>query len=42
MLISRPIQAVIQWLLEAVMVVPRSRLMMKIEFAWGLISRGRG
>lgn len=41
-LISRPVQAVIQWLLESVMVVPRSRLVMKISFAWGFISRGRG
>lgn len=41
-LISRPAQAMIQWLLEIVMVVPRSRLVMKISFAWGFISRGRG
>lgn len=41
-LISRPVQAITQWLLEIVMVVPRNRLMMKISFAWGFISRGRG
>lgn len=41
-LISRPAQADIQWLLEIVMVVPRSKLVRKISFAWGLISRGRG
>lgn len=40
-LISRPVQAMTQWLLEMVMVVPRSRLVMKIRFAWGFISRGR-
>lgn len=42
MLISSPAQAVIQWLLEIVMVVPSRRLVMKISFAWGFISRGRG
>lgn len=41
-LISRPAQAVIQWLLEIVIVVPNSKLEMKINFAWGVISRGRG
>lgn len=40
-LISRPVQAITQWWLEMVMVVPRSRLIMKIRFAWGFISRGR-
>ncbi len=40
-LISSPAQAIAQWLLEMVMVVPRSRLMMKTRFAWGFISRGR-
>lgn len=41
-LISKPAQAVIQWLLEIVIVEPRRRLEMKISFAWGVISRGRG
>lgn len=41
-LISRPVQAIIQWLLEIVMVVPSSRLRVKISFACGFISRGRG
>lgn len=41
-LISNPVQAIIQWLLEIVMVVPRSRLMIEINFACGFISRGRG
>ena len=40
-LISRPAQAMIQWLLEVVIAVPRRRLMVKISFAWGFISRGR-
>lgn len=40
-LISRPVQAIIQWLLEIVMVVPSIRLVMKIRVAWGFISRGR-
>lgn len=42
MLISRPVQAITQWLLEIVMVVPRSKLMVNTSFAWGFISRGRG
>lgn len=41
-LISSPAQAVTQWLLEIVMVVPISRLVVKTSFAWGFISRGRG
>ena len=41
-LISSPIQAIIQWLLEIVMVVPRRRLSEKISVACGFISRGRG
>lgn len=41
MLISRPVQAITQWLLEIVIVVPRSRLIIKIRFAWGFTSRGR-
>lgn len=40
-LISRPVQAMTQWLLEIVMVVPSRRLVLKINFAWGVISRGR-
>lgn len=42
MLISNPVQAITQWLLEIVMVVPRSRLKEEISFACGFISRGRG
>lgn len=41
-LISRPAQAIIQWLLEIVMVVPSTRLVKAINFACGFISRGRG
>lgn len=41
-LISRPVQARIQWLLEIVMLVPITKLMVKTSFAWGFISRGRG
>lgn len=41
-LISRPAQAMIQWLLEIVMAVPRVRLVAKISFACGFTSRGRG
>lgn len=41
-LISNPAQTMIQWLLVMVIVVPSSRLKMKISFAWGFISRGRG
>lgn len=41
-LISSPVQAVIQWLLEIVIVVPSRRLRMEINFACGLISRGGG
>lgn len=40
-LISSPVQAIIQWLLEIVIVDPRSRLRVKTSFAWGFISRGR-
>lgn len=40
-LISRPVQAIIQWLLEIVMVVPSIRLADDNSFAWGFISRGR-
>lgn len=40
-LISRPIQASIQWKLERVMVVPMARLNRKIVRARGLISKGR-
>lgn len=40
-LISRPAQAIIQWLLVIVMVVPSRRLVVKISFAWGVTSRGR-
>ena len=42
MLISSPVQAMIQWLLEIVIVVPRSKLREVISFACGFISRGRG
>lgn len=41
-LISNPVQAITQWLLEIVMVVPRRRLVEVISFAWGFISRGGG
>lgn len=41
-LISKPVQAKIQWLLEIVMLVPMMRLTVQISFAWGFISRGRG
>lgn len=41
-LISRPVQAIIQWLLVIVIVVPRTRLMMEMSFVKGLISRGGG
>lgn len=41
-LISSPAQAIIQWLLEIVIVVPRSKLKMEIDFVCGFISRGRG
>ena len=41
-LISRPVQAKTQWLLEMVMLVPIIRLTEKISFACGFISRGRG
>lgn len=41
-LISNPVQAIIQWLLEIVMVVPSSKLIDDSSFAWGFISRGRG
>lgn len=40
-LISSPAQAIIQWLLEIVIVVPRNKLKMEIDFVWGFISRGR-
>lgn len=39
-LISSPVQAIIQWLLEMVIVVPRIRLRVEISFACGFISRG--
>lgn len=39
-LISSPVQAITQWLLEIVIVVPISRLVAEISFAWGLISEG--
>lgn len=38
-LISKPVQAKIQWLLEIVMLVPMMRLTVQISFAWGFISR---
>ena len=41
-LISSPVQAIIQLLLEIVMVVPRSKLKEKSSFACGLISREWG
>lgn len=41
-LISSPVQAITQWLLEIVIVVPRSKLREVISFACGFISRGRG
>lgn len=41
-LISSPIQAVIQWLLVIVIVVPKKMLEVEISFARGVISRGRG
>lgn len=41
-LISSPIQAVIQWLLVIVIVVPRRMLEVEINFARGVISRGGG
>lgn len=41
MLISSPAQAVIQWLLEIVIVDPRIKLVVKTSFAWGFTSRGR-
>lgn len=40
-LISNPVQAITQWLLEMVIVVPRSRLRAEIDIACGFISRGR-
>lgn len=39
-LISRPIQARIQWKLDSVKMVPRARLEMIIDRAYGLISKG--
>lgn len=39
-LISNPVQAITQWLLEIVIVVPRMRLRTIIGVAWGFISRG--
>lgn len=41
-LISSPVQAIAQWLLVIVIVVPRARLVIEISFAKGLISRGGG
>lgn len=40
-LTSSPIQAIIQWLLVIVIVVPRKMLEAEISFARGVISRGR-
>ena len=40
MLISSPAQAVTQWLLVIVIIVPRVRLSIRINFVRGLISRG--
>ena len=37
-LISRPVHAITQWLLEMVMVVPSIRLREDISFAWGFIT----
>lgn len=39
---SNPVQAITQWVLEIVMVVPRIRLREESSFVWGFISRGRG
>jgi len=41
-LMPSPVQAVIQWLLEILTVVPSSKLRDELHFACGLISRGRG
>lgn len=41
-LISKPVQASTQWLLEIVIVVPRIRLRRVINLACGFISKGRG
>lgn len=41
-LISSPVQAIIQWLLVVVMVVPRRRLREVSSFVCGLISGGWG
>lgn len=41
-LISNPVQAIIQWLLEIVIVVPRTKLMEKMRLAYGFISEGGG
>lgn len=41
-IISSPVQAMTQWLLEMVMVVPKSRLRVETNMACGFISRGRG
>ena len=41
-LISSPVQARTQWLLEIVIVVPNARLRTRIGVAWGFISRGGG
>lgn len=40
-LISSPVQAMAQWLLVIVIVVPSRRLVVEMSFARGLISRGR-
>lgn len=40
-LISNPIQAIIQWLLVIVIVVPKKILETEISFVSGVISRGR-
>lgn len=39
-LISMPIQARYQWVLAKVMVVPRPRLMIRVEQTKGAISKG--
>lgn len=41
-LISSPVQAIVQWLLVIVIVVPRIRLVIEMSFVSGPISRGRG
>lgn len=41
-LISNPVHAITQWLLEMVIVEPVIRLSVQISLAWGFISKGRG